>query len=230
MANRTWTNHTKPFAWMLIYDTITTNFEEENTFDLSVLCIWAHYKLYKNAWIVGIRPSKPRLWIIELEQITTKPFAWMLIYDTITTNFEGKNTFDSSVPCVWGQYKLYKTAWIVGIGPSMETKVMDNQTWTNHNQAINLHGCSSMMIRSRQILRGKHFWFKCSMWMSSLQAMGNGIGPSKPKLWLIELEQIITKPFAWMLRRQCSETVINRNNNALPYSSLLMHPAQWSGN
>ena len=26
------------------------------------------------------------------------PFAWMLIYDTITTNFEGENTFDLSVP------------------------------------------------------------------------------------------------------------------------------------
>ena len=27
------------------------------------------------------------------------PFAWMLIYDTNTTNFEGKNNFDLSVPC-----------------------------------------------------------------------------------------------------------------------------------
>ena len=39
------------------------------------------------------------LWLIEFEQITTKPFAWTLIYDTITTNFEGKNTYDLSVPC-----------------------------------------------------------------------------------------------------------------------------------
>ena len=39
-----------------------------------------HYKLYKNASIVGIGPSKPKLWLIKLEQITTKPFAWMLIY------------------------------------------------------------------------------------------------------------------------------------------------------
>ena len=36
IANRTWTNHSQPFVWMLIYDTITTNFDEENTFDLSV--------------------------------------------------------------------------------------------------------------------------------------------------------------------------------------------------
>ena len=32
----------------------------------------------------------------------------MLIYDTITINYEGKNTFDLSVPCEWAQYKLYK--------------------------------------------------------------------------------------------------------------------------
>ena len=29
---------------------------------------------------------------MELEKITTKPIAWTLIYDTITTNFEGENT------------------------------------------------------------------------------------------------------------------------------------------
>ena len=86
MANRTWTNHNKAIAWMLIYDMITTNFEGKNTFDLSVPCEWAHYKLYKNAWIVGIELSKPKLWLIELEQITRKSIAWMLIYETITTN------------------------------------------------------------------------------------------------------------------------------------------------
>ena len=32
----------------------------------------------------------------------------LLIYDTITTNFEGENTFDLSVPWVWAQYKQYK--------------------------------------------------------------------------------------------------------------------------
>ena len=32
---------------MLIYDTITTNFEEKYTFDLSVQYEWAHYKLHK---------------------------------------------------------------------------------------------------------------------------------------------------------------------------------------
>ena len=111
---------TKLFAWMLIYDTITINFEGENTVDLSVPCEWAQYKLYKNAWTVGTGPSKPKLWPIEVEQITTKLFAWMLIYDTITINFEGKNTFDLSVPCEWAQYKLYKNAWIVGIGPSKQ--------------------------------------------------------------------------------------------------------------
>ena len=44
----------------------------------------------------------------------------MLIYDTITINFEGKNTFDISVWCEWAQYKLYKNAWIVEIGPSKQ--------------------------------------------------------------------------------------------------------------
>ena len=28
--------------------------------------------------------------LMEHEQTTTKPIAWKLIYDTITTNFEGK--------------------------------------------------------------------------------------------------------------------------------------------
>ena len=83
-------------------------FKGKNSFDSSVPWVSAHYKLYKNAWIGGIGPSKPRLWLIELEQITTKPFAWMLFYDTITTNLEEENTFDLSVPCVWAHYKLYK--------------------------------------------------------------------------------------------------------------------------
>ena len=78
---------------MIIYDTNTTNLGGKNTFDWSVSCEWAQYKVYKKAWIL----SKQNLWLIELEQITTKPIAWMLIYDTITTNFEGKNTFDLSV-------------------------------------------------------------------------------------------------------------------------------------
>ena len=60
---------------MLIYDTNTTKFEGKNIFDLSVLCEWAHYKIYKNAWLVVIGPSKPKLWLIELEQITTKPIC-----------------------------------------------------------------------------------------------------------------------------------------------------------
>ena len=66
---------TKPIAWMLIYNTITTNFEGKNTHDLSVPCEWAHHKLYKNAWIVGIGPSKQTLWLMELEQITKKPIT-----------------------------------------------------------------------------------------------------------------------------------------------------------
>ena len=75
---------------MIIYDTNSTNFEGKKNFDLREPCEWAHYKLHKNAWLVVIGPSKPKLWQIELEQITAKPFAWMLIYDTNTTNFERK--------------------------------------------------------------------------------------------------------------------------------------------
>ena len=61
---------------MLIYDTNTTNLEGKNTFDLSVPCEWAHYKLHKNAWLVGIEPSKPKLWLsVEVEQISTKPIC-----------------------------------------------------------------------------------------------------------------------------------------------------------
>ena len=62
----------------------------------------------KNAWIVGIGPSKQKLWLMEIEQITKKPIAWTLIYDTITINFEGENTYDLSVPCEWAHHKLYK--------------------------------------------------------------------------------------------------------------------------
>ena len=129
----------KPFAWMLIYDTITTNHEEENTFDLSVPWVWARYKLYKSAWIGGIGPFKPKLWLIETWTNHTQAICMNvnLWYDH--DKFKGKNTFDSSVPWVWAHYKLYKNAWI------------------------------------------------------------GGFGPSKPRLWLIELEQITTKPYAWML-------------------------------
>ena len=130
---------TKPFAWTLIYDTITTNLEGKNTFDLSVPCESAHYKLWGNARIVVIEHSKPKLWIMELEQITTNPFTWTLNYDTITTNFEWKKAFDLSMPCESAHYKLWENARIVEI---------------------------------------EH---------------------SKPKLWIMELEQITTKPFAWTL-------------------------------
>ena len=60
---------------MLIYDTNTTKFEGKNTFDLRALCEWAHYKLHKNGWLVAIGPFKLKLWLIELEQITTKPIC-----------------------------------------------------------------------------------------------------------------------------------------------------------
>ena len=87
---------TKPIAWTLICDTMTINIEGKNTYDLSVPCQWAHHNVYR---IAGIGPSKTKLRLIELEQITTKLLAWMLIYDTITIHFEGKNTYDLSVPC-----------------------------------------------------------------------------------------------------------------------------------
>ena len=153
---------------MLLYDTITTNFEGKNTFDLSVPCEWTHYKLYKNAWIVGIEPSKPKLWLIELEQIKTKPIVWMLIYDTITTNLEGKNTFDLSVPCEWAHYKLYKKC-LNSWNWTFQTKVMANRTWTNHKKV----NCMDVNLRydHDKSLGEKQFWFKCAMWMSSLQAI-----------------------------------------------------------
>ena len=78
---------TKPIAGMLISDTIMIYLEGKNTYVLSVPCEWAQYK---NAWIVGIGPSKPKLWQMELQQITTKPIAGTLIYNTIMLKFEGK--------------------------------------------------------------------------------------------------------------------------------------------
>ena len=127
----------KPIAWTLIYDTITINFEGENTYDLSVLCEWAHHKLYKNAWIVGIGPSQQKLWLMELEQITKKPITWTLIYVTITKNSEGENTYDLSVPCEWAHHKLYKNAWVVGIGPSNQKLWLMELEKTQRSQ---LHG------------------------------------------------------------------------------------------
>ena len=129
---------TKTFAWILIYDTctITTNFEGKNTFDLSVPCEWAHYKLHKNAWIVRIRSSKPKLWQIKLEQITTEPFAWMLIYDTITTNFEGKWPTHTHRLC-----PSYNSHW--GNGQHKHTGFVPRTTVTGamantHTQALSL--------------------------------------------------------------------------------------------
>ena len=158
---------TKPIAGKLIYDTITTNFEGKNTYDWSVPCEWAQYKLYKNAWIVGIGPSKPKLWLIELEQMTTKPIAWTLIYDTITTNFEGKtimiyvfhvNELNTSY------IKKYLNCW----NWTFHTNVMANGTWTNHNQA----NCREVNLwyDHDKFWGEKHFWFKCAMWKSWLQA------------------------------------------------------------
>ena len=106
---------------MLIYDTNTTNFEGENTFDLRVPSEWAHYKPHKNVWLVGIVPSKPKLWLIEVEQISTKPIR---MDDNLWPEHDklwGKKTFDLSVPCEWAHYKVYKNAWIVGIGPSNQS-------------------------------------------------------------------------------------------------------------
>ena len=191
---------TKPFAWMLIYDKMTTNFEGKNTFDLSVPCEWPHYQLWGNVGIVGIGPSKPMLWLIELEQITTKPFAWMLIHDTITTNFEGKNTFDLSVPCEWPHYQLWENVWIVGIGPSKP------KLWLIELEQITTKPFAWMLIYDTFTtnFEGKNtFDLSVPCEWPHYQLWGNvgivGIGPSKPMLWLIELEQITTKPFAWML-------------------------------
>ena len=92
----------------------------------------------------------------------------MLIYDTITPNFEGKTAFDLSVPCEWAHYKLYKKSlnywnW------TFQTKVMANRTWTNHNQAIYMD--INLRYDHDKFWGEKYFWFKWSMWMSLLQAI-----------------------------------------------------------
>ena len=110
------------------------------------------------------------LWLIELEQITTKPFAWMLIYGTITTNFEGKNTFDLSVPCEWPHYTSYMGKCLNRWNWTFQTKVMANRTWTNHNQAICMD--VNLWYDDDKFWGENHFWFKCSMWTTSLPAMG----------------------------------------------------------
>ena len=135
-------------------------------------------------------PSKPKLWLIELEQITTKPISMdvNLWYDH--DKFWGEKHF-------WFKSAMWMSslqAIIVGIEP-----LMANRTWTNHSKAI----CLDVNLwYDHDISWGeKHFWFKCAMWMTSLHAIWKclnsfGIELSKPKLWLIELEQITTKPIS----------------------------------
>ena len=174
---------------MLIYDTITTNFDEENTFDLSVPCERGHYKLSKNAWIVWTVHSKPRLRLIELEQITGKPFAWMLIYDTNTTYFDEENTFDFSVPCVWGHYKLFKNAWIVWIGPSKPRLwlIELEQTTAKPFACMLIYDTNTTYFDEENTFdlnvpcEYGHYKLCKTAWIVK-------IVPSKPRLWLIEIE------------------------------------------
>ena len=44
-------------------------FEPKNNFELSIPCERAHCKLQKNVRIVGIRPSKVKLWLIEIQLV-----------------------------------------------------------------------------------------------------------------------------------------------------------------
>ena len=122
------------------YDTNTTNFEGKNTFDLRVPCEWAHYKLHKKCltsynWTFKTKVMANWTW----KNHNQAYFAWMLIYDTTTTNFEGKNTSDLRMPCEWAHYKLHKKC-LTGCNWTFQTKVMANRTRINHNQA-HLHGC-----------------------------------------------------------------------------------------
>ena len=170
VANRTWTNHRQAICMdvNLWYD--YDKFWRGKLFWLKCSMWMRSLQATKKAWIVKIVPSKQRLWLIELEQITAKPFAWMLIYDMITTNFDEENSFDFSVPCEWGHYKLYRNAWIVWIGPSKPRLWRTwNRTWTNHSQAICMD--VNLWYDHDKLWRGKLFWFQCSMWMRSLQAI-----------------------------------------------------------
>ena len=47
MANRTWTNHNQAIHMDINLRYDHAKFWGEIFFDLSVLCEWAHYKLYK---------------------------------------------------------------------------------------------------------------------------------------------------------------------------------------
>ena len=198
---------------MLIYDTITTNFDEENTFDFIVPCEWGHYKLFKNAWIVWIGPSKPRLWLIELEQIAAKPFVWMLIYDTITSNFDEENTFDFSVPCEWGHYKLFKNAWIVWIVPSKQWLwLIELEQITPKQLAWMLIYDTIMTNLDEENTLDLSVPCECGHYKQQKNAWIVRIGPSKQRLWLIELEQIAAKPFVWMLIYDTITTNLDEEN------------------
>ena len=122
----------------------------------------------KNDWLVVNGPSKPKLWLIELEQITTKPICMDVNLWYEHDNLWVEKTFDLRVPCEWAHYKVYKNAWLVVIGPSkpklwlieleqITTKpiCMDVNLWYEHDK----------------LWGEKQFWFKCAMWMSSLQGI-----------------------------------------------------------
>ena len=46
----------------------------------------------------------------DLNKSQPSTLAWMLLYEMIATNFEGRNTLDLGVPCDGPHYKLYKNA------------------------------------------------------------------------------------------------------------------------
>ena len=101
-----------------------------------------------------------------------EPFAWILIRGTITINVQ-----------IWvGKHFWFKCTMRKSLLQTIEeclncwnwtfqTKVMANWTWTNHNEPfawILIHGTITINV---QIWVEKHFWVKCTMRKSLLQAI-----------------------------------------------------------
>ena len=139
----------------------------------------------------------------------------MLIYDTNTTNSEGKNTFDLRVQCEWVHYKLHKNAWLVGIGPSKQ------KLWLIELEQITTKHICMDVINLRyehdKLWGEKHFGFKCAMWMSSLQGIYKCLTccnwTYQTKVMGIELEQITTKPICMDVSlRYEHDKLLGKNN------------------
>ena len=122
----------------------------------------------QNAWLVVIGHSKPKLWLIELEKITTKPICM-----DVNQWYE----YDK----VWGEKHFwFKCArWMSSLQGIQKCLTCCNWTFQTKLWLIELEKITTKPIcmdvnlwyEHDKLWGEKQFWFKCAMWMSSLQGI-----------------------------------------------------------